>query len=50
LAVISASATNRAAPLTLLVEPLRSRAAAITGAEVGVLTTASSAFRPLTPV
>jgi hypothetical protein len=33
-----------------LVDPLRSRAAAITGAELGVETIASSAFRPFTPV
>lgn len=50
LAVIRASATNRAAPRAEFAPPLRNRAAAITGAEQGVETTASSAFRPFTPV
>ena len=50
LAVTSASATNRAAPRAETVEPFRSRDAAITGAQVGVETIASSALRPLTPV
>jgi len=31
-----------------LVDPFRSRVAAITGAEIGVDTTPSSAFRPFT--
>jgi hypothetical protein len=38
------------APRALLVEPLRNRTAAITGAEDGVETMASRAFRPFTPV
>ncbi len=50
LAVIRASATNRCAPLALIVEPFRSRAAAITGRLLAVLRVASSTFRPLTPV
>jgi hypothetical protein len=41
---------NRSAPRALFVEPLYSRAAAITGADDGVVTIASSAFRPFTPV
>jgi len=49
-AVIRASATNRWAPFALLVEPLRRRAAAMTGRLVGVLMIASSTFRPLIPV
>jgi hypothetical protein len=36
--------------LALLVEPLRGRAAAITGAEEGVDTIANSAVKPLTAV
>ena len=48
--MISASATSRAAPLALLVEPLRGRAAAITGADEGVDTIAISAVKPFTPV
>ena len=47
-AVTSASATNRAASLAEFVGPRRSQVAAITGAEIGVETIASSAFRPLT--
>src|SRR5450756_418045 len=47
-AVTSASATRRAAPLAEFVAPRRSRVAAITGAETGVETIASSAFKPLT--
>jgi hypothetical protein len=37
-------------PRAEFVDPLRSRVAAISGAEVGVETTASSAFKPLMPV
>ena len=48
-AVTRASATRRAAPLAQFAAPRRSRVAAITGAETGVETTASNAFRPLTP-
>jgi len=50
LAVRKASATNRGAPRAEFVDPFRSRAAATTGADDGVETTASSAFRPFTPV
>jgi hypothetical protein len=39
-----------AEPFPLFADPARSRAAAITGADAGVETVASSAFRPLTPV
>jgi len=44
--VTRASATNRPAPRAEFVDPLRNLAAAITGAE----TTASSRFKPCTPV
>ena len=43
-----ASAANRAAPRAEFAVPPRSLAAAITGADSGVLTTAASAFRPRT--
>lgn len=42
--------TEQALSLALLVGPFRSRATAITGADVGVLMIPSSAFRPFTPV
>jgi len=38
------------APRAELVDPFRSRVAAISGAEIGVETTANRALRPLTPV
>jgi hypothetical protein len=44
------SVTRRAAPRAEFVDPFRSRAAAITGAAVGVETTPSRAFKPLTPL
>jgi hypothetical protein len=47
-AVAKVAATNDAAPRAELVEPFRSRVAAITGAEVGVDTVPTSAFNPLT--
>ena len=50
LAVLSASATSRAAPRALLVDPLRNREATITGAESGLDTVAISAFSPFTPL
>jgi hypothetical protein len=46
---VIASATRRAAPRAEFADPLRSRVATITGAEDGVETMASSAFRPSTP-
>jgi len=48
--VASASASSFAAPRAELVEPLRSRVAAINGADSGVDTTASRALSPLMPV
>jgi len=47
-AVTSASATRRAAPLAEFVAPRRSRVATITGADNGVETIPSNAFKPLT--
>lgn len=44
-ALISASATSRAAPFVEFVVPLRNRAAAITGEHDGVETIAVSALR-----
>jgi hypothetical protein len=44
------AATNDAAPRAELVEPFRSRVAAITGADVGVLRVPISAFNPSTLV
>jgi len=49
-AVARASASNRAAPRAEFADPRRNRLAAITGAAVGVDSTASSALSPLTPV
>jgi len=49
-AVTSASASSREAPRALLTDPLRNQQAAITGAASGVLTVASSTFRPFTPL
>ena len=46
-AVLTASATSRFAPRAEEHEPLRSRCATITGAASGVVTVASSVFRPL---
>jgi hypothetical protein len=48
--VTAASATSRAAPFAEFVEPFRSRAAAITGAEDVVDTIAISTLRPFTPL
>ncbi len=50
LVVTRASATDRAAPRAELVPPRRNLVAATTGADSGVDTMASNAFRPLTPV
>ena len=47
-AVRMVSATNAAAPRAEFEGPLRSLVAAITGADRGVETMPSSAFRPLT--
>ena len=47
-AVPMARAARLAAPRAEAAFPPRSRVAAITGADSGVLTTAASAFRPLT--
>ena len=47
-AVPTASAARLAAPRLEAAFPPRSRAAAITGADSGVLTVAASAFRPRT--
>ncbi len=41
---------NEAAPRGELVEPFRSLVAAITGADVGVDSVPTNAFRPLMPV
>jgi len=46
--VARASATSRAAPRVELVGPLRSRVAAITGAETGVEMIPINAFNPFT--
>jgi hypothetical protein len=46
---VKVSVTRRAAPRAEFVEPFRSRAAAITGADLGVETTPSRAFSPFTP-
>ena len=43
------SPISRAAPCAEATLPFRSRVAAITGAEVGVLIVASWAFSPFTP-
>lgn len=48
-AVTIASATSRAAPRAEFVAPRRSRVPTITGAAVGELTVAISAFSPFTP-
>ncbi len=47
-AVVIASAVNDPAPRTEEVAPLRSRVAAITGAPIGVESTAITAPRPFT--
>jgi len=49
-AVASESVISRAAPRAELVDPVRSRVAAITGAAIGVEMIASSALRPSTLV
>jgi hypothetical protein len=50
LAVTRASATIRAARRAELVGPRRNRVATTTGAEIGVDTIASNAFKALTPL